>query len=409
MVRFDANLPLSESDSDLEEADELEAAGFAPKLFAKVTREDAARAEAEAELQPLNLHARLGLDAQQLHVMSEYLAEDGESPEEEMEMYPDDVDEGMQEEGGDGYPGTTASVPWGFVVPAAAMGGSYSGFVPAPQSLAMPLKARSRGADLGLSRESMAEAPGRPVIRQASSGFRVGWGPAGTLVTTNGTLLAVHRVHMESPSPEMSPEAYKAQIVAALEKHRAHYARHGQGTGANDHLASLSDSYASSERGAVTAQQEKAQSLWRLVKLLACDEFGARAHPASAYEESYARRMALSRWLEQTLRGGVEAEVAGTTQAGAIILALLAGHRVPEACEAAIGESDFRLATLLAQAGEDATTRGDLKAQVEAWRESGAWELIETEYQDIYRLLSGDVTVQEDRFPVMPGHSTSPM
>jgi hypothetical protein len=339
--------------------------------------------------------------------MSEYLAEDGEqSPQEEtMEMYPEDFDEGMREDSQ-----APAPAPWGFhVMPTAATGGGFAGFVPAPQSLAAPMKARARGSDLGLTSDSTMEASTRPVIRQASSGFRVGWGPAGTLVTTNGTLLAVHRLNMECPSAETSPEAYKMQIVEALDKHRDHYAKHGQATGANEHVAALSDSYASPERGGATSHQEMTQSLWRLVKLLACDEFGARTHPASGYEESYARRMALSQWLEQTLRGGVDTEVSCTTKASSRILALLAGHRIPEACEVAMETSDFRLATLLAQAGEDATGRGDLKNQVAAWKEAGAWELIEPEYKDIYRNLSGDVTVSEDRFPVLARRDSPPM
>lgn len=75
-------------------------------------------------------------------------------------------------------------------------------------------------------------------------------------------------------------------------------------------------------------------------------------------------------------------------------IAFLAGHRVPQACQQLLNGKDFRLATLLALIGTDATKR-DVKEQVRAWKKSGSFSEFADPIRTLYELLSGNVCVCE--------------
>lgn len=156
-------------------------------------------------------------------------------------------------------------------------------------------------------------------------------------------------------------------------------------------------------------------SIWRLVKALWSPEQGAISVPNSSslpqpaapgsraasapgalpldYAELYARRRALERWLADTVRGEVARDVsaagssassaaaAGGSAAARAILALLTGNQVVEACEEAASAGDLRLATLLAQAGEDTSAQSDLAAQLKKWKASGMFDLFDQDHQ----------------------------
>ena len=111
------------------------------------------------------------------------------------------------------------------------------------------------------------------------------------------------------------------------------------------------------------------------------------------------RRKRLEKWLEDVVRGDVEEQLrefptGGTVDGGAKrIFALLSGHQIERACEAAMDCKDLRLATLLSQAGGDDSFRSDIKLQLAKWREYRVDPHISKEHRRIYELLSGNVGI----------------
>lgn len=77
------------------------------------------------------------------------------------------------------------------------------------------------------------------------------------------------------------------------------------------------------------------------------------------------------------------------------IFTLLSGHQLERACQAAIEAKDFRLATLLAQAGGDDSFREDVYLQLSKWREHRVDSHISKPYRRIYELLCGNVGISE--------------
>ena len=111
------------------------------------------------------------------------------------------------------------------------------------------------------------------------------------------------------------------------------------------------------------------------------------------------RRKRLEKWLEDVVRGDVEEQLreiaaGGVTDAGAKrIFALLSGHQIERACEAAMDSKDFRLATLLSQAGGDDSFRADIVLQLAKWKEYRVDSHISKGYRRIYEILSGNVGI----------------
>lgn len=159
----------------------------------------------------------------------------------------------------------------------------------------------------------------------------------------------------------------------------------------NGHLAALCDKYDNESHfphpalGGVELSPNR--SVWELVKRLWYREFGGDTW----YEDVYARRASLSKWLEDTIRADVEQEAKRCKTDAEIILTFLAAHNLPRACKHAYSGKDFRLGTLLAQAGEGSTLREDIKNQTDNWKKTGTWNLFSETFQNIYLLLGGGV------------------
>ncbi|BGP43602.1 hypothetical protein JCM10450v2_007777 [Rhodotorula kratochvilovae] len=127
----------------------------------------------------------------------------------------------------------------------------------------------------------------------------------------------------------------------------------------------------------------------------------------AAYITSLRRRAQLSAWLEESALAPVEAalrSLPASTSGAARVFALLSGHQIERACDAALEAGNLRLATLLAQAGSatsppDAAFQADLFLQLSKWREYGADApaLLDPAYRRVLELLSGNTGV-------VPGH-----
>lgn len=118
------------------------------------------------------------------------------------------------------------------------------------------------------------------------------------------------------------------------------------------------------------------------------------------------RKDRLEAWLADAVKADVEDDLrraaagegaAGTRQgAGARrVFAMLSGHQVERACEAAVEAGDLRLATLLAQAGGDDEFREDVFLQLAKWREYRVEAHVAVSYRKVYELLCGNVGLSE--------------
>lgn len=115
------------------------------------------------------------------------------------------------------------------------------------------------------------------------------------------------------------------------------------------------------------------------------------------YTYAIRRKSALSSWLEEAVASSVDQELKNNsldTPVGAAF-SLLTGHQVEKACEAAMGSSNLKLATLISQAGGDAEFQEDLRAQLQIWREERIDVHIDDSVRKVYALLAGIVDVLE--------------
>ncbi|GAA5932800.1 hypothetical protein JCM3775_002239 [Rhodotorula graminis] len=287
-----------------------------------------------------------------------------------------------------------------------------------------------------------------------SRSFRVGWGPAGELVTLKGVYppaqgaasdsLKVDRVRLvASTDPEPALRLLKLQLAHSdiFPPSNADGSSPDAGTSAPlavpspdlrfSHYANL---FSNPDSAAARAHQsgsgpkpdpDEAQ-LFKLASVL-FDEVPDLALPESdgagsppvtpqqrAHMTAMRRRAQLSAWLEDATRPAVEAALhsassgpsssSSSSSGAARVFALLSGHQVARACDAALESGNVRLATLVAQAGSsyappDAQLQGDLALQLAKWREYGvdAPQLVDPAYRRVLELVSGNVGVSEGR------------
>lgn len=155
-----------------------------------------------------------------------------------------------------------------------------------------------------------------------------------------------------------------------------------------------------------TTDNSPEAQLWQLGHAL-FDEIDDLSPPEDATAELIARLTEIRRtdrlekWLEQVVKGAVEEDLrdaAAKEEAGAgarRVFALLSGHQIERACDAALENGDVRLATLLAQAGGDDEFREDLFLQLAKWREYRVDAHIATAYRRVYEVLCGNVGLSE--------------
>ena len=178
----------------------------------------------------------------------------------------------------------------------------------------------------------------------------------------------------------------------------------------------ISDQRSDDQCSDSSAYLQHVREVWRLLHALYAQtpslpegEADSRSMGESQqYSKRIHRRLRISRWLEDEVREDVEAETAQVLQAvqsgyesdsesGLIrIWTFLSGGCIQEACEAALQEGLFHLATLLACARSDAV-RMDVKKQLQQWDEERESSLLGEEERkkvvvsDLYLLLSGEV------------------
>ncbi|GBG62974.1 hypothetical protein CBR_g34675 [Chara braunii] len=121
--------------------------------------------------------------------------------------------------------------------------------------------------------------------------------------------------------------------------------------------------------------------------------------PKDEAAEKFQRRAYLSTWIQRNVRSTIEREFEdrdspSDSDASMAIFTHLSGRQLEEATGRAISAGDFRLATLLSQAGVPQNVRTDNQLQLKLWEETGTSKnpaFIEPGRLAIYRLLAGDM------------------
>ncbi|SCV74597.1 BQ2448_7626 [Microbotryum intermedium] len=262
--------------------------------------------------------------------------------------------------------------------------------------------------------------------------FRVGWSPTGQLIHLGrGNLYGGPNV---DKSDALKVEKFKTTLstdmssaVRLLEIQLAHTPIYSTPADPNNDDPSSSipfavphpelrfshfvSEFACSDRSAEANLWRLGQALFDEIHDLAIpDNVVAEDPNVQGYVERLRRTERFERWLREVVRGEVEDELrriggeglgaSSSDEDGAEankIFALLSGHQIERACQAAIQAGDLRLATLLAQAGGDDEFRQDVFLQLVKWREYRVDSHILPEYRKIYELLCGNVGVSEGR------------
>jgi nuclear pore complex protein Nup98-Nup96 len=141
--------------------------------------------------------------------------------------------------------------------------------------------------------------------------------------------------------------------------------------------------------------------VWRLCRAL----FDPLPHSAdddardAGYRERLERQLRKNRlisWLREAVEPTACEEAQRYLAEGkptAAVFAFMSGLQVDKACMTAIQNSEFRLATLLPQAGGSEEFRAEICEQLERWWEYDCESLISPEHRRIYELLSGNAYV----------------
>ncbi|WFD42044.1 hypothetical protein MPSI1_000681 [Malassezia psittaci] len=106
------------------------------------------------------------------------------------------------------------------------------------------------------------------------------------------------------------------------------------------------------------------------------------------------RKTAFSDWLAQNVAPAIQSEARAHRAASRrpeLIFALLTGHQIEQAAEAAVEAMDLRLATLVAQGGGDSISQSLLADQLEVWRKEDVMQFIDAPMRRVYECLAGHV------------------
>ncbi|WFC97960.1 hypothetical protein MYAM1_000680 [Malassezia yamatoensis] len=106
------------------------------------------------------------------------------------------------------------------------------------------------------------------------------------------------------------------------------------------------------------------------------------------------RKTAFSNWLAQNVAPVIQSEARAhraASRRAELIFALLTGHQIEQAAEAAVEAMDFRLATLVAQGGGDSTSQSLLVDQLEVWHKEDVMQFIDAPMRRVYECLAGHV------------------
>lgn len=269
--------------------------------------------------------------------------------------------------------------------------------------------------------------------------YRVGFGPQGQVVSLRGTYrsaapLQAGLVHVEQLQLASTSNTAKADAIRLLElqlaktdiyppaapdlpSSSAPQAVPSEQLRFHDFANLFSDDDRNKDSRA-GAHEDEAR-LFRLgaclfdeIADLALDEVDTASH---GYVEAIRRRRLVSSWFEEAVASAVETDVSNLpaptpsspSASAKRIFALMSGHQLESACDAALDSSNLRLATLLAQIGPDALAtddqvRADVSDQLAKWREYRVDTFIDDAYRRVLELVSGNLGVSQGRKDLDP-------
>lgn len=240
--------------------------------------------------------------------------------------------------------------------------------------------------------------------------FRVGWGPGATLVysgqlcapssastaTANSSMLTKTRAQFstfENDSSSMYSKLLSHHLTNTLITPDADGVPFAN-PASDLNFASFTSLFSSTDRSFEALLFRLGHTLFDDIDLHLRDNVTVDIRE---YTYAIRRKSALSSWLEEAVASSVDQDLknnSSETPAGAAF-SLLTGHQVEKACEAAMGSSNLKLATLISQAGGDAEFQEDLRAQLQIWREERIDVHIDDSVRKVYALLAGIVDVLE--------------
>ncbi|CAI6324982.1 unnamed protein product [Periconia digitata] len=147
-----------------------------------------------------------------------------------------------------------------------------------------------------------------------------------------------------------------------------------------------------------TVAGEQEHKVWQLLHIL----FDQMPEPVDVEDYNMDadrwRKEQLSTFWKSLVLGDAEKQARGsdlTPEEKAI--AYLSGNSVPDACHTLIQSHDLRLATMIAQIGDDDTMRQDMIAQIEDWRRMDVLPEIDDSKRALYELISGNCAKSEGK------------
>ena len=241
-----------------------------------------------------------------------------------------------------------------------------------------------------------------------SRSFRIGWACRGAVLAHNGTLhglacpgwtqVYLDRMRVYKNEAEQAASLSTARKLLELQLASTHIEPSNEGGSIprvsfqpNTTCASIAKHYAPDDK-------QYAAQLWHLASVLFDPVDLKLPNDASdAWHEHVLqrrRKTAFSSWLERVVSAPVQADVRAHIAASRrtdLVFALLTGHQVEHAAEAALEAGHVRLATLVAQAGGSLDVRADIQEQLDTWHAEGVDADIDHAMLRVYALLAGQV------------------
>ncbi|ORY07993.1 hypothetical protein K493DRAFT_403551 [Basidiobolus meristosporus CBS 931.73] len=247
--------------------------------------------------------------------------------------------------------------------------------------------------------------------------FRVGWGPGGLMVSS-GRIVSVGGLSDTSLTTE-SISQVTIQKVKVFQDETAEYQKHEatletqlehteialDESGVPMALTSPELLFGEFVRKVETSGRAHFENhevlVWKLAEALWDNVFVPPNEmlPGQTLERLAAvhNKASFTNWLKEAVRPEMLAHIQQLEAKGnsaGIIFAYITGNRISKACVESIKNRDFRLSTLISQAGGDAQSRIDVAHQVLKWKEYRFQSSISPDYTRLYELLSGNICPQ---------------
>ncbi|KAK9710390.1 hypothetical protein K7432_008451 [Basidiobolus ranarum] len=247
--------------------------------------------------------------------------------------------------------------------------------------------------------------------------FRVGWGPGGVMVSS-GRIVTLQNLAKPSSSTESLSQVniQKVKIFQNEEgekqKHEItlkNQLDHTEITLDDNGVPMASTSFELNFKSFVEKLDSNPRKpfethevlVWKLAQALWDNTFVPPNDVLSgqALERLTAihNKTSFTNWLKEAVRPEMLAHIQQLEAKGnnaGIIFAYITGNRISKACVECIKNRDFRLSTLISQAGGDAQSRIDIAHQVLKWKEYRFQSNINADYTRLYELLSGNICPQ---------------